>query len=141
VILNYFFERRKFVMKRAIMLVLSLMVLLSIPAMALAVEVVEGVIATQVTERSPVGAAESFSSDVGRLYCFTRIAGAAVDSQVTHVWLKDGQEKARVPLTVRSNDYRTWSSKAIMPEWTGAWQVDVLAEDGTLLKSLPFTVQ
>lgn len=128
-------------MKRMIMLLSSLMVLLSIPVLAAAVEVVEGVIATQVAERAPVDVAETFAPEVGRLYCFTRIAGAAADSQITHVWLKDGQEMARVELTVRSNDWRTWSSKAIMPEWTGAWQVDVLAGDGTLLKSLPFTVQ
>lgn len=127
-------------MKRMIVLLSSLMVLLSIPVLAVAVEVVEGVIATQVAERAPVGVAETFTPEVGRLYCFTRIAAAA-DSQITHVWLKDGQEMARVELTVRSNDWRTWSSKAIMPEWTGAWQVDVLAGDGTLLKSLPFTVQ
>ena len=128
-------------MKRLTLLFLSLMVLLSVPVLAVAVEVAEGVIATAVADRAPVNVADSFSADVGRLYCYTRITGAAEGSSVTHVWIKDGREMARVQLSVRSNDWRTWSSKAVMPEWSGAWQVDVLDSAGALLKSVPFTVK
>jgi hypothetical protein len=35
--------------------------------------------------------------------------------------------------------WRTHSSKSMMPEWQGAWRVDVLDENGNTLKSAEFT--
>ena len=48
---------------------------------------------------------------------------------------------AEVKLPVRSSNWRTFSSKNIMPEWTGQWIVDIADEDGTVIYSLPFTVK
>jgi hypothetical protein len=42
---------------------------------------------------------------------------------------------------VRTPAWRTWSSKTLLPEWTGEWMVEVLTSDGTPLESVIFFVQ
>jgi len=115
---------------------------LALPVFAHAEMVVaEGVIATAVADRAPAGVADVFPSTVGKLYCFTRLTGAGTETEVTHVWYRGDQEMARVALSVRSDNWRSWSSKQILPEWAGAWRVEVLDAGGTLLQTIPFTVQ
>ncbi len=119
--------------------------LLAAPSLAAAqggaVEVAEAVIATGVMDRSPEGTATTFSRDVGQVLCFTRITGAGAGTEVEHVWYHEGEERARVSLIVGGSNWRTWSSKRIVPEWTGSWRVDVQTSDGTVLRSVSFTVQ
>ncbi|KAA3612526.1 MAG: DUF2914 domain-containing protein [Calditrichaeota bacterium] len=104
-------------------------------------EVTEVSICTAVEDRVPVGVDTSFTSDVERVYCYTKITGAAADSSVTHVWYHGDKEMARQKLSVKANAWRTWSSKRIVDSWTGAWRVDILSASGTVLKSKAFTVK
>ncbi len=94
-----------------------------------------------VQDRVPVGADTSFSSDVQRLFCYTKISGAAADSSVTHVWYHGDKEMARQKLSVKADNWRTWSSKRIVDSWTGEWRVDVLSAPGTVLESKVFMVK
>jgi hypothetical protein len=98
------------------------------------------VVATGVQDREPVGAAEQFSTDVGTLYCFMSVEGHFAGAQLYQVWMHGDQEMARVPLTVKGPRWRTWSTKTILPSWTGAWSVKVEDAQGTVLKSVDFTV-
>ncbi len=125
-------------MKRAAIAVLALV--LALPGVAAALEVTEGVITTQVANRAPVDSVENYPASAGRLYCFTRIVGAAENTTVTHVWYRGDQEMARIELSVRSGDWRTWSSKTILPEWTGEWRVEVVDSQGQVLKTIPFSL-
>ncbi len=111
-----------------------------VPSYARAIEVAEAVITTDIVDRVPVDALESYSASVGQLYCFTRIVGAAEETSVTHVWYYGDEEMARVTLPVRSSFWRTWSSKNILPGWAGDWRVDILDEAGTTLRSISFTL-
>lgn len=104
----------------------------------LAVE--EAVIATDVQESQPVESVTTVPTDVGQVYCWTRITGAEGEIQVEHVWYHGDEEMARVPLRVAGSNWRTWSSKRIIPTWTGAWRVDVVGPDGAVLRSVSFTV-
>jgi Protein of unknown function (DUF2914) len=104
------------------------------------IEVPEAVIATAVVDRSPHGAATSFPNDVGVVYCFTRITGAE-GGNISHIWFHEEQEMARVSLDIGSDDWRTWSTKRIAPEWTGNWRVDVVDVDGKVLNRVTFTIQ
>lgn len=88
--------------------------------------------------RAPLDEGGAFPAGVERLYCFTRLVGAADTTQVTHLWLHEGQTRGKVPLPVRSPDWRTWSSKSILPRWTGDWEVRVLDRDGLVLGSAGF---
>lgn len=106
-----------------------------------AIAIREGVMATTIENRLPSGVGEQFPATVGMLYCFTAIGGAEADTSINHTWYYQDKEMATVALPVRSILWRTWSSKRIMPEWKGNWKVAVTAEDGMLLKTIPFTVE
>jgi hypothetical protein len=93
---------------------------------------------TGVEDRVPVGENTQFFESAERIYCYTRINGAADTIDVTHVWYYGEEEKARVDLTVKSASWRTWSSKKMLPAWSGAWRVDVLGPGGELLLSREF---
>lgn len=95
---------------------------------------------TSVENREIVGADSTFTGTVGQVYCLTRITGMQQESNVTHVWYYNGEEMARVELPVRGTNWRTWSSKSILPGWTGEWSVDIVGPDGDILSSGMFTV-
>ena len=101
---------------------------------------VEVQICTAVEERMPVGAGDAFGADVGQVWCWCKVLGATDTTFVKHVWSLDGKEMAVVELPVRSSAWRTWSSKKILPHWTGAWEVKILDADDNVLKGLSFTV-
>jgi Protein of unknown function (DUF2914) len=105
------------------------------------VDVQEAVICKGVENRAPVEPGETFESSVGRLYCFTRIAGANRETLVHHVWYPPGRNPHDQPLPVKSASWRTWSEKTVPAGWTGQWRVEVTAEDGTVLKTLVFQLQ
>ncbi len=91
-------------------------------------------------ERVPVGISSYFDSSVGKLYAFTRIVGAEGDTRVYHKWYHGDVLVADVPLTVRSGDWRTWSTKNVQPGWTGDWRLVVVSEDGSVLGTVKFAV-
>ena len=109
-------------------------------AAADSLDVVRAVIATGVQDREPVGIDTTFAPAVGTVYFSTVVEGDFGEAEVHHVWLREGEEIARVPLTVRGPRWRTWSSKTILPEWTGRWTVKVVGPGGTEHASVDFTI-
>ena len=115
---------------------------ISTPAMAqesLAVE--ESTISRDVVDRMPVQPGATFTTDVGRLFCWTRITGAEGQTSVHHVWFLEDQEMADVELNVGAASWRTHSSKAIQAEWSGNWRVEVQDASGNVLETIRFSVQ
>jgi Protein of unknown function (DUF2914) len=100
----------------------------------------EAAICTEVKDRQPEGTGTTFPPSVGRLYCFTRVAGAADPTHVTHVWFHEDKEVHRVDLQVGGPSWRTWSYKTVPPGWTGKWRVDVQDAGGEVIYSIPFTI-
>lgn len=100
----------------------------------------EAAICTEVKDRQPNGTASSFAASVGRLYCFTKVDGAAEPTHVTHVWFHEDKEVHRIDLQVGGPGWRTWSYKTIPPGWTGKWRVDVQDAGGEVIYSIPFSV-
>lgn len=107
---------------------------------ATGLDIAEAVLTSQVSDRVPVDTLAEVSAQVGTVYAWTRIVGAEGETMVEHVWYRTDEEMARVQLTVGGSNWRTWSSKQIEPSWTGAWRVDVVGPDGTVLESINFTV-
>jgi hypothetical protein len=93
---------------------------------------------TGVENREPVGVAEAFPADVGQIYAWTRITGAA-NTTVEHVW-RFGEHEFVVPLTIGGSPWRTWSIKTIPPEWDGEWTFEVRDASGNVVSSVTFTV-
>lgn len=127
-------------MKRVLLAGLLAVMLGSLPAHAAGLSVAEGVVTTEVIDRQPVDAIRTYPAVAGRLYCFTRITGAAAETSITHVWLWRGKEMRRAELPVRAGDWRTWSVMVIDPQWTGNWQVEVRDAAGKSLATIPFAL-
>jgi hypothetical protein len=103
-------------------------------------EVAMGAICRDVINREPVDVGTSFEASVGKLYCLTKIIGAAGPTEITHVWYFGNTERARVSLDVNSASWRTCSSKIIQAHEIGAWHVDVLGPADELLQTFDFTI-
>ena len=125
-------------MDRKMIPMIFLLALLAGAAMAAGLAVSEAVICTGVQDRAPVGAGDSFFTDVGTLFCFTRITGGAEGTTVSHVWFFNEKQVAAVELKVGSSNWRTWSSKRIKPGDVGAWKVEVRDREGKTLKTIEF---
>lgn len=100
----------------------------------------EQIICTAIEERAPAGTDSSFASDVGKLFCFTKITSAEDTTLVSHVWYLGDEEKAKIELSVKGKTWRTWSSKNIDPSWVGNWKVEVVAANGDVLSTKSFVV-
>lgn len=111
------------------------------PAEQSGLQIQDAVVCQDVVNREPVGKSDVFAKDVARIYCFSRVIGASQQTQITHNWYYKGTLKASVKLPVRSDNWRTWSSKSIDPTWTGEWMVEILSDQGTPLESIIFYVQ
>jgi hypothetical protein len=88
--------------------------------------------------RTPIGVADTFPSDISSIYCFTRVAGAKDTTGVIHAWFYGSVNVAEVELVVKSPLWRTWSRKRMLPGWQGDWRVDVIASDGSVIASKKF---
>lgn len=127
-------------MKKSLIAGLLLALFLSYDVQAQNIEVATLEIGTTVEDRNIVNPDTSFSSSVGNLFCFTRITGAEDTTQVSHVWYYDDEEMARTELDVRSSDWRTWSSKNILPTWVGSWRVVIEDAGGNSLAEQTFEI-
>lgn len=106
-----------------------------------ALQIEDAVVCQDIVDRAPVGSGEVFAKETTKVFCFTRVVGASGETEVTHNWYYKGTLKSSVKLSVRSNNWRTWSSKTMTPEWTGEWMVEILSEEGTPLESIIFFMQ
>jgi hypothetical protein len=103
-------------------------------------EVTEGEVCLDVVDRECTGAETNFPSNVGKLYCLTKITGAKGASKATHVWYYGHTERARIALDIRSAGWRTYSSKIIQAHETGDWHIDVLGPEDEFLKVIQFEI-
>lgn len=100
---------------------------------------VELLTAAGVEDRQPVGVADTFPSDVGKVYAWMRVSGAT-DQAIQVVWTY-GSLTFNVPLEIGGSPWRTWSSKIILPRWTGEWTVDVQDARGNSITTTTFIIE
>lgn len=99
---------------------------------------VEAQIAEAIVDRMPQNPGTSYAADVGSVSCWSRVTGAE-GTTIQHVWIH-GEMEFPVSLQVGGTPWRTWSTKAIPPEWAGDWRVEIRDGAGNLLDTLSFTV-
>jgi hypothetical protein len=97
-------------------------------------------ICTEITDRACAGGATAFDANVGKLYCWSQVTGGSGEATIKHIWSHAGKVLLEVPLTVKGNRWRTWSSKNIAASQTGEWEVKVVDASGNTIKSVTFTV-
>ena len=98
------------------------------------------VMCENVKEREPL-AVDSVFFNVKSLCCYTVIRGAANPTYVQHVWYYGKKEMARIKLNVRAARWRTYSSKRIIPQWTGDWRIEILDADNKKISQISFKIK
>ena len=99
------------------------------------------VIATGVENLTPMGVADKFPANTGKLYCYSKIIGGGEGSSVKHIWYYGDKKADEIILSIKSSSFRTYSYKTIQSDWTGRWKVEIVADDGTILKTLEFVIE
>jgi len=129
-------------MKKVFTLPVILIVCMVFAAVAFAstVQVENAAIGEDVVNREVVSQGASFSTSVGKLYCYSKIANIDSHSNVVHAWYYGSEERARVSLNVSPPAWRTYSSKVIQAHEIGVWRVEILDRDGNLLDTVRFQV-
>lgn len=124
-------------MKNVIKSVISAMLFM----FAMAVQAEDGVtraaFTTAIQDREPVDQVGQLSNDNTQIYFFTEIRGMEGHT-ITHRWTQGGETRAEVSFNVAGNRWRVWSSKTLMPEWIGEWQVAVVDEGGNVISQESF---
>ena len=93
-------------------------------------------------KRTPVGSDIVFTSNVDSLYCYTRIQNPGPKREVKHIWYYKNQMMTQVRYNVRkSNIYRSWTKKTILPNQIGNWRVDIQDNNGTIIGSKSFKIK
>ena len=97
-------------------------------------------LATSIIDREPQGAANTFPRDIEKIYFFTHLQGALDSTVIYHRWYYKNNLMAEVELPIKSNSWRTYSSKRIIYEWIGNWFVEAVDAEGNILKTLTFEI-
>jgi len=98
-------------------------------------------ICKSVKKRNPIGSDFYFNNLVDSLFCYTRIQNFGQKQEVSHVWFFENKLVSKISYNVkRSNIYRSWTRKTILPHQIGSWRVDVLDQHNQLLGSKEFQV-
>lgn len=99
-------------------------------------------ICTNVVNREPQEVSDSFAGSVGKLCCFSHITGARDGMTIVHKWYYKYELVSSVGLRIKADNWRTYSSKTIMPEQVGDWKVEIVNGDNdSLIQMVKFTIQ
>jgi uncharacterized cupredoxin-like copper-binding protein len=96
---------------------------------------------TSIDDREPVSMIDSLDSSVGNsISFFTEISDMAGQT-VTHQWTHQDKIMFEKTFEVKAERWRIWTSKTLIPDWTGTWTVNVLDNERVLLASKTFEYQ
>lgn len=99
-------------------------------------------ICKSIYKRNPVGSDIVFTSNVDSLYCYTRIQNPGPKREVKHIWYYKNQMMTQVLYNVRkSNIYRSWTKKTILPNQIGNWRVEIQDNNGRIIGSKTFEIK
>lgn len=89
---------------------------------------------TRISKRQPANNVSSLDSPQQPVSFFTEIDGMAGHS-LAHVWMFGGEVKYQVAFDVRTDKWRFWSTQLLPAELAGDWTVEVVDDNGKVLKS------
>ena len=100
--------------------------------------VARAIFTSAIVDREPVDNLTEVSGDAQRVFFFTDLRELA-GQIVTHRWEYNGKVMAEVTFKVGNGArWRVYSSKNLLPEWTGQWTVVVSNENGWPLYTSTF---
>lgn len=100
--------------------------------------VARAAVTSGIENHEPVDSVTKATTDTGKLYYFTELRD--MDGQkVIHRWEHNGEVMAEVPFEIGGPRWRVFSSKNLLPSWTGDWKVSVVTANGETLSTNTFT--
>lgn len=122
--------------------ILGFLSLATLSAQNTAFEVTTALVTTKIENRVPETQTSEnrFPATVDKLIYFTQLEEAAAPTTILHEWYWEGKLLASVPLAVKAERWRTWSSKTIMPHQTGSWTVVSKRPDGSTAQNTSFSI-
>ena len=104
-------------------------------------EVSRAMFTTSIQDREPVMDVDSVSSNTFKsISVFTELNDFQ-GHNITHQWIFDDEVMFEKSFEVSGERWRVWTSKTLLPGWTGTWTVRVLDDDRTELVSKTFEYQ
>jgi hypothetical protein len=98
-------------------------------------------ICKNISKRTPVGSDIIFKNDVDSLYCYSLIKNPGDKKEIKHAWYYESRLMTQVRYNIkRSNTYRSWTKKTILPSQIGNWRVDIHDNNGTIIGSKKFKI-
>ncbi len=103
--------------------------------------VVRSAFTRTIDEREPTENLENLTNENGQVKFFTELRDMSGQTAI-HRWEYDGKIVAEVEFNVKGPRWRVWSSKSLIPQWTGDWKVSVVNGAGEVIseKNLSYDV-
>lgn len=100
----------------------------------------QAVFTTAVEDGAPVDFLSEIENSVSEVFFYTVLEGMA-DQTVTHRWKYRGKVMATAEFDVKGDPDKVWSSNQMKPEWTGAWEVEVVDGGGEVIGQRTFAFE
>ena len=104
-------------------------------------EVIRAMFTIGVDNREPVIMVDSINSSAYHSITFFTELKDLEGHSVTHQWVYNDKVMFEKTFDVKGARWRVWTSKTLLPSWTGIWTVKVLDTDRTELASKSFEYQ
>ena len=108
---------------------------------AYAGEVSRAIFTVGIDNHEPVSDVSSINSESFTSISFFTELNELDGHNITHQWTFNDKIMFEKTFEVKSPRWRVWTSKTLIPSWTGIWTVNVLDEDRSLLSSSSFEYQ
>ena len=126
---------------RDLIKILLLAIGLGMASTASAGEVSRAMFTLGVEDREPVLSVDSMNSDSYNSISFFTELNELDGHNVTHQWTYNDEVMFEKTFEVKGPRWRVWTSKTLVPSWTGSWTVNVLDDDRSVLQSRSFEYQ
>jgi hypothetical protein len=120
---------------------LFLIATLAFGSSSFAGEVSRAMFTIGVDNREPVIMVDSIDSgSYTSISFFTELSDLS-GHNITHQWTFNGEVMFEKTFEVKGSRWRVWTSKTLIPSWTGPWTVNVLDSERSVLASKSFEYQ
>ena len=89
---------------------------------------------------SPKNTAIVFSIDIGKVSCFTLFDPVPKEMDIYHKWFYRDKLSTKKKLHLKPPRWSTFSSIQLREVDKGPWRVEVIADDGTIIQILRFSI-
>lgn len=103
--------------------------------------VVRSAFTRTIDEREPAENLQNLTNENVQVKFFTELRDMSGQTAI-HRWEYDGKVVAEVEFNVKGPRWRVWSSKSLVPQWTGDWKVSVINGAGEVIseKNLSYDI-